>query len=981
MHNVFCNCIYKDNDKLMIKLSSNKQARYLFLFAFCFVTTVALLFTKLLLPMLPALHGGYGLLKNDAVFFQQSALLLADSIVKHGWFTWSMWSTELNTTGNVGILSALYALFSSHDPALIIPINAFFHASSAFLLLLIGREIWPGKVGSVAGLVTAVLFVIYPSALSWYSQPLKDSYVIAGVLIVLYSLLKLLKPLSIKQSLMNLAWLVIGMCLVIFVKPYYIKLLLVIVIVTSLIIIVWAALNRMQLRKYIILFSVLAIGLTGLVYKLTPVSVNDGTIYEKSSLAITPDLLAKYEHDPVKLALLKSISTWRWKNTQYLPHFVDQYFETAARTRLGMIFWNLHVGANTLIDANRMPDSVTSSIAYLPRALQVGLFAPFPNMWLEKISLPRLGAVIETLIWYLIAPGILLTLFYRRSVQLTITLIFVLFFVAVFSFVSPNVGTLYRARYAFEFLMMLIGAGGWVIFVARQSRPKSIGFKPKVKNLEYELEVSASNVVADRKKGLVRSMVVISTVTLICSMGFFVRDFLMTRWFGLGTEMDSFILGAMLPMLLVAVFSIPAGTAIIPIYAEQYHQDPELAKRLLASWAFALSMLLAILAVALYLGLPKVFFLLNWHYTAQELSNIQDITNIYLPVLWLSGLVVLANSALTAVGKVIFPSIAQLIVPIVTLIALASFGTGFGVYPFAYAMLVGQLLNLVIVGCALQYYHLLPAGLSHWQSMYKHLPFRDYSFLLITALSIAALIPAANLMAANLTVGSVAIIGISTKVILLITGIIAIGINTVLLPYFSKLIAKLQHVEAKSDFSFLLLWVTMLSVPATLLLTFLVEPMLLILFSDSKLVDQELSTLTRVIQYGIIQLPFYACALVSSKYITAHKRTGMILLSALTGLIIAIVVGSALSKIIGVAGITFAMTVASAVSAAILVLYTNYLRHLSLADSLFIGFNWILYITLFLFLHFEIYVGLIITSIIYLIFIIGEWQVLIRESA
>ena len=963
----------------MIKLSLNKQAQYLFLFAFCFVTTAALLFTKFLLPMLPALHGGSGLLKSDAVFFQQSALSLADYVANHGWLSWSMWSTELNTAGNVGVLSALYAMFSSHDPALIIPVNTFFHASAALLLLLIGREIWPGKVGNLAGLVTAVLFIIFPSALSWYSQPLKDSYVIAGVLLVLYSLLKLLIPLSIKQSLTNLAWLVIGLSLVTFVKPYYIKLLLVIVSATCLIIIIWAIWSRIKLRKYIILFSLLAIGLTGLVYKLTPISVNDGTIYEKYSLMITPDLLAIKGQDPVKLALYKSINTWRWKNTQYLPHFVDQYFETAARTRLGMIFWNLHVGANTLIDANRMPDSVMSSIAYLPRALQVGMFAPFPNMWLEKISLPRLGAVIETLIWYLIAPGILLTLFYRRSVQLTITLIFVLFFVAVFSFVSPNVGTLYRARYAFEFLMMLIGAGGWVILVARQYKPNSIGFKPKVKSLENELEVSIPNVLADRKKGLVRSMVVISTITLICSMGFFIRDFLMTRWFGLGTEMDSFILGAMFPMLLVAVFSVPAGTAIIPIYADQYHQNPEMAKRLLASWAFALSVLLATLAGALYLGLTKVFFLLNWHYTADELSNIQDITNIYLPVLWLSGLVVLANSALTAVGKVIFPSIAQLIVPIVTLIALALFGTGFGVYPVAYAMLVGQLLNLVIVGCALQYYHLLPAGLSNWQSMYKYLPIRDYGFLLITAMSIAALIPAANLMAANLTAGSVAIIGLSTKVILLTTGVVGIGIHTVLLPYFSKLIAKLQHLEAKSDFSFLLLWITLLSVPTTLMLTFLVKPMLLILFSGSRLVNQELSTLTTVIQYGIIQLPFYACALVSSKYITAHKRTGMILLSALTGLVITIVVGSALSKIIGVAGITFAMTVASAVSAAILVLYTNYLRHLSVADSLFIGFNWILYITLFLFLHFEIYVGLIITSIIYLIFIIGEWQVLTRE--
>ncbi len=957
------------------------QARYLWLFAFCFATTTALLFTKIALPMLPSLNGGSGLLKNDAVFFQQSAILLADTIQTHGWSTWSIWSTQTNTSGNVGILSALYALFGSHDPALIIPINAFFHASSAYLLLLIGREIWPGRIGNFGGLIAAGLFIIFPSALSWYSQPLKDSYVIAGTLLVLYALVRLLEPPSIKRGVLNLVWLMVGICLIVFVKPYYIKLLLVIVTTITLIIIAWAIWMRAPHRYRLIFFYLIATSLTIGVSKWIPQTYLNGMTYEnytasQSNIATSQSNIATSQSN---IATSQSIKAWSWKSTSYLPDIVNRYLETAARTRLGLIQYNQAVGANTLIDGDHIPDSIFSIITYLPRALQVGLFTPFPNTWLENPSLPKLGVIAETMIWYFIAIGVLLTLLYRRSIQLSITLIFALFFITVFSFVGPNVGTLYRSRYAFEFLMILIGVVGWISFISRRYIPNFFAVKPTDLAIENELVAPITAAPSDSKTTLVRSAIVVSTLTLIGSLGFFARDFLMTRWFGIGSEMDGFILGAMFPMLIVAVFSIPAGIAIIPVYTIQHHNNPELAKRLLTSSALALSALLTALAVSLYVFLPQLFSLLNWNYTASELLNIRYIANIYLLVLWLSGLVILANSALTATGKMMFPSIAQLVVPITTLIALAIFGTHYGVYPVVYAMLIGQGLNLILVGYVLHHNHLLPESLSHPLSIYRHLPIRQYTFLMMTALSTAVLIPVTNSMAANLSVGSVAIIGIGTKVVLLITGVIGIGINTVLLPYFSSLIAKLQHVQAKSDFSFFLLWLTLLSIPTTLVLTLLVEPVVHILFAGSKLTELDLHTLTKVIQYGIIQLPFYACAIVATKYITAHKRTGMILLAALAALVFTVVIGSALSKVIGVAGITLAMALAATLSATVLVFYTNYMQHLSIADSLFIGFNWILFLTLFLFLHFQVYVGLIIASIAYVVFILGNWQILIRE--
>ncbi|MEQ1668815.1 MAG: lipid II flippase MurJ, partial [Sulfuriferula sp.] len=484
---------------------------------------------------------------------------------------------------------------------------------------------------------------------------------------------------------------------------------------------------------------------------------------------------------------------------------------------------------------------------------------------------------------------------------------------------------------------------------------------------------------SEGKRLAIRSAIMVSALTLIGSLGFFARDFLMTRWFGMGSEMDSFVLGAMLPMLLVTVFAVPAGAAIIPIYTSQHHDHPEHTNRFLLSAAIALSGLLAMLALALYIFLPQLFTLLNWHYSVAEFAVISDITHIYLLILWIGGLTILGNAALTAIDKVTFPTVAQLVVPVIAFIALILFGTRYSIYPVAYAMLIGATANLILVIYALNRNKLLPTQLDCALITFSQLPVRQYTFLMITALSSALLIPIANSMAATLTIGSVAIISLGIKVMLLITGVIGIGINTVLLPYFSKLIAKLEHTQAQSDFAFFLLLLTLLSVPATLLLTFLVEPMISILFANSKLTEHDLISLSKVIEYGVVQLPFFASALVASKYIAAHQRSSVIMLAALFGLIVTLTFGSILSKTIGVAGISLAMTLASAISASILVLYTNHLRHLSIMDSIFIGFNWMIFLTLFLFMHYQLYVGLFITAIAYVVLVAGNWYALINE--
>ena len=118
---------------------------------FCFTVIVGLLFQKVILPNMPSMHGGHGLMNLDAIYFHQVAIRIAENIQANGW-TWDTIRipdyAQSSAGGQVIILGGLYAAFGV-DPTLILPINALLHASSGILIFLIVQLLCPGQIGRV----------------------------------------------------------------------------------------------------------------------------------------------------------------------------------------------------------------------------------------------------------------------------------------------------------------------------------------------------------------------------------------------------------------------------------------------------------------------------------------------------------------------------------------------------------------------------------------------------------------------------------------------------------------------------------------------------------------------------------------------------------------------------------------------------------------------------------------------------------------
>jgi hypothetical protein len=128
-------------------------------------------------------------------------------------------------------------------------------------------------------------------------------------------------------------------------------------------------------------------------------------------------------------------------------------------------FSTFYPDATSNIDENVELDTYGDLIRYLPRAFLIGLGAPFPNMWFETGnsvgSMGRILSGVETALMYAVEGlGILGLWRGRQRLSVWLVLAIAVMGTTALGLVVVNVGTLYRLRYGFMILVVILAAGG-----------------------------------------------------------------------------------------------------------------------------------------------------------------------------------------------------------------------------------------------------------------------------------------------------------------------------------------------------------------------------------------------------------------------------------------------------------------------------------------------------------------------------------------
>ena len=152
-----------------------------------------------------------------------------------------------------------------------------------------------------------------------------------------------------------------------------------------------------------------------------------------------------------------------------MPRIIETSFLRISVLRQGYLTTPGYKSSGSMIDKEINLESIKEFIIYLPRALQIGFLAPFPNEWFSQANSP--GGKIMKLVAGLEMSLVYISLIFlpygfwrwRFSLEFWLAIIFSGVINLIYSYATPNLGSLYRLRYGFIMLMVAIGvASAWL---------------------------------------------------------------------------------------------------------------------------------------------------------------------------------------------------------------------------------------------------------------------------------------------------------------------------------------------------------------------------------------------------------------------------------------------------------------------------------------------------------------------------------------
>ncbi len=884
----------------------------------CFI---AFILQKLVLPSIPSLHATDGLLQNDAIIFHQAAIDMAAQIHKAGWSAWHLFPCQ-GLTGNVGVLAGLYALFGV-DPALFIPLNAAAHALGATLIYEIGNCLWPGRVGRLGGLVAAILFLTFPSSLQWYSQNHKDAFSISGTLLILWVSLKILETPAqsgIKWFCINrLSFLLAGTALVSFVKPHLVMVITFALGVSFLsILLSWffRGLLRGRLPAVLQMAGVLAV--LGALFLITP--------KDRDVVGVDSKLYASSEGTSGELGNPTTLSDdgWSWKDSRFLPNIIDHRLKRISLIRVSFARYGNSVAAGSQIDADRTPDDAITTIFYLPRALAIGLFAPFPTSWIVRPNLFKVVGAIETFVWYLIAPGIIFLFARRRSDALSAGVIFCAGFLILLAYTFPNVGTLYRQRYGCLSFFILAGSVGWASVVRQVYN--ILNFPNNGRNDSFERPPSHGDAsplasgLGQRLDTVTSTGSIVLAITAFGFVGLLIRDLLLFQKTGSGPTLDAYFTATMLPMFFVSFLSQPLGDAVLRPFISLYDRGEG---GLASCQEFVRSCVGLFMLVSLVVMVPLLVFpgeILHCFSRNFDIVEASWMLRAFSLIFFFSGVAVIGTVILNAINRSKTAALAQLTVPVTAIISILSTDSSHAISGTIFGMIIGQILNITWIS-----WELSKIGISLRPAWIRCSPellgTRDnFASLSLVALFTALSIPISYGFAGTLDHGSVSVWAMGNKVTLLFVNMGTVMITAVFLPYLARMLSRHNPGARSGDIYFMLMSGSALAVGICAGIFIFSEPIVGSMFNGETVADHQMGALVWVLRVGGLQVPLLLISTICFKLTAMSKATARPVFVAFIGITITVCLNLFLVGRIGVLGVAVANVAGPACSASLALL-------------------------------------------------------------
>jgi glycosyltransferase involved in cell wall biosynthesis len=324
--------------------------------------------------------------------------------------------------------------------------NLVYFVSIVLLSYGLGREIFNRSVAVLAAFAVG----LWPSFLLFSTQLYKTPIIVMLIMALVWLNIRMIEgKFQIGSALIHVFTVFLVLYILKLIRPEW-WLFAIFMVLTGIIFSILQMIFRRRLNFWHLLITVLIlVSIAGISLLIISDTSYDATINEFEKNVPTLDSESGKEETKNWWTIFLD-----WANSMARRLGVYRYsFRTYA----------LHAGSN--IDTDYVITNFRDFVRYLPRAAQIGFLAPFPSMWYvpgAKLGISaRVLSGLETLLIYFVELMALLGIWRARK-KLSAWYLFLVVSAGIVALglVVPNVGALYRFRYSFWMLFIVLGAGG-----------------------------------------------------------------------------------------------------------------------------------------------------------------------------------------------------------------------------------------------------------------------------------------------------------------------------------------------------------------------------------------------------------------------------------------------------------------------------------------------------------------------------------------
>jgi putative peptidoglycan lipid II flippase len=397
--------------------------------------------------------------------------------------------------------------------------------------------------------------------------------------------------------------------------------------------------------------------------------------------------------------------------------------------------------------------------------------------------------------------------------------------------------------------------------------------------------------------------IVVAAGTLFVKVLAVVKELVVAWKFGTADDLDAFLIALAVPSVLITIIAGSFNSALIPTFIKVREQEGKQDAQKLFSGATTWSIGLLLVTTLLFIVTAPLYLpQMTGGFGPEKLALTYRLLWIVSPMIMLTGVSTVWGAILNAGERFALVALAPIATPAVTMLLLLTM-PAWGIFNLAIGMLIGQLLEIIIVGNALkrQGMSLLPK----WYGFDDNLKevIGQYAPMIAGAFLMCSSGLVDRAMAAMLPSGSIAALAYGDRIISLPITIATTALSTAVIPYFSKMVALDDWRNLRQSLNRYLRLIFAISIPLSGLIILFSEPLVRMLLQRGSFTAENTTLVAQIQACFALQIPFYIASVLAVRLNSAMRNNHVMMWGSAGNLIVNISLNYLFMQWFGVAGI------------------------------------------------------------------------------